>query len=161
MKLKVGDIFEFSINENSKSYGQIVSVFKKDALSIIVFEGQYRSRPDIEELLQDNILLFGNTFDAKFHHNHWMIIGNETSNLSSIKLPYYKIGTEPIYIEDFFEKKLREAKGNEESILNYRSYIAPVRFETALKAFYKVVEWREEFDELLYSNVLKSAEIKI
>jgi len=161
MKLKAGDIFEFSINENSKSYGQIVSVFKKDTLSIIIFEGQYRSRPDIEELLQDNILLFGNTFDAKLHHNHWIVIGNETSNLSSVKLPYYKIGTGPIYVEDFFENKLRKTKDNEESILTYRSYVAPVRFETALKAFYKVVEWREEFEELLYSNVKKSNEIKI
>lgn len=161
MNLKVGDIFEFSINEKSKSYGQIVSLFKKDALTIIVFEGQYRSRPDIEELLNDNILLFGNTFDAKFYHKHWIVIGNETSNLTSIKFPYYKIGSEPVYIEDFLENKLRKASANEQNILNYRSYIAPVRFETALKAYYKIVEWREEFDELMYSNVAKSSEIEI
>lgn len=161
MKLKVGDIFEFSINEKSKSYGQIVSLFKKDALTIIVFEGQYRSRPDIEELLNDNILLFGNTFDAKFYHKHWIVIGNETSNLTSIKFPYYKIGSEPVYIEDFLENKLRKASANEQNILNYRSYIAPVRFETALKAYYKIVEWREDFDELMYSNVIKSTEIEI
>lgn len=155
MKLNKGDIFEFSINDNRKSYGQIISTFKKDTISIIVFEGLYKSRPEIEELLQDKILFFGNTFDGKLYHKHWIIIENEKSNLENIKLPYYKIGTDPVYIEDFFEKKLRKASTQEEEILSYRSYVAPVRFESAVKAYYKLIEWDEVFDELLYSNILE------
>jgi hypothetical protein len=156
MKLQSGDIFEFSINDRSTCYGQIISTFKKDTIAIIVFEGLYKSRPDIEELLEDNILLFGNTFDAKFYHKNWIVIANEKSNLNNIKLPYYKIGTDPVYIEDFFENRIRKANANEEENIYYRSYVAPIRFETALKAYYKIVEWNDAFDDLLYSNILRS-----
>ncbi len=159
MKLHTGDIFEFAINENSKSYGQIINILKKNTITIVIFEGQYRSRPDIQELLEDNILLFGNTFDAKLYHKNWIIIANEKSNIESIKLPYYKIGTDPVYIEDFYEKKIRKANSYEEEQLYYRPYIAPVGFELALKAYYKKLEWEENFNKMLYSNLLKSVEI--
>lgn len=159
MKLKEGDIFEFSISENSKCYGQIVNFYKKDAFSIVIFEGSYRSRPEIEELLKDNILLFGNTFDAKFYHKHWIVIDNVKSNLDKIKLPYYKIGTEPVYIQDFFDNKIRKANSEEEQILFYKSYNAPVGFELAMKAYYKIIEWNDAYDEMLYSNVIKSIDL--
>jgi hypothetical protein len=159
MKLKEGDIFEFSINDNSKSYGQIISTQKKDALTVLVFEGLYRSRPQISELLEDKILFFGNTFDAKFFHKHWVVIENVKSNIEKIQLPYFKLGTDPIYIEDFFGKKIRKLKPHEEKFFFYRSYVAPVRFESALKAYYKVLEWNESYDELLYSNLLKGVHL--
>lgn len=159
MKLNKGDIFEFAINENTKSYGQIINTFKKDTITIVIFEGQYHSRPDIDELLEDKILFFGNTFDAKLYHKHWIVIANNTSNIDDIKLPYYKIGLAPVYIEDFYEKKLRKANSIEEKGLNYREYVAPVRFELALKAYYKVLEWDDCYDELLYDTVLKSIEL--
>ena len=125
-------------------------------MTIIVFEGLYKSRPSVDELLKDNILLFGNTFDAKFYHKHWIVITNEQSNLKKIKLPYYKIGTNPVYIEDFFEKRIREIKSKEEELLYYRQYVAPVRFELALKAYYKKLEWKDIYNELLYLNFTKS-----
>lgn len=159
MKLNIGDIFEFSINENTKSYGQIVSTFKKDTISIIIFEGLYKSRPKIQELLEDNILLFGNTFDAKLYHKHWVVIENEKSNLEGIKLPYYKIGTEPVYIEDFFQNRIRKASSIEDNKLYYRSYVAPIRFESALKAYYKVLVWDDSYEELLYSNLINSIDL--
>lgn len=160
MKFKKGDIFEFAINENNKSYGQIINLFKKDAITIVIFEGQYKSRPDLEELLEDNILFFGNTFDAKLYHKYWVIVANETSNIDNIKLPYYKIDVDPVYIEDFYEKRIRQATAYEEEQLYYKAYIAPVRFETALKAYYKQIEWNNEcFDKILYSSLLRSVEI--
>lgn len=159
MKLKEGDIFEFSISDSSKCYGQIVSTFKKDSYAIIVFEGLYRSKPDKQEILNDKILFFGNTFDAKFYHKDWEVIDSEISNLKNVKLPYYKIGTDPVYIENFFEKRIRKATVDEEDILNYRSYIAPVRFESAMKAHYTLLEWNDVYNEMLYTNVLKSIDL--
>lgn len=155
MKLQVGDIFEFTFNENRLCYGQIVNILKKNTITITIFEGLYKSRPDTTELMQDNILFFGNTFDAKFYHKHWIIIDNNKSNLNQIKLPYYKIDTNPIYIEDFYENKIRKAIGLEEDILEYRSYIAPVAFELAIKAYYKKSEWNDAYNKLLYVNILK------
>jgi len=157
MKLKNGDIFEVNFNEDRLCYGQIISTHKKDAFTIVFFEGLYKSRPSIEEILSDNILFFGNTFDAKFHHKHWVVIHNDKSNLDKIKLPLYKLGTNPIYIEDFFENRLRKIKGDEEKRLYYRSYVAPVRFELAMKAYYKIIEWDSVYDELLYSNIISKS----
>lgn len=157
MKLNNGDIFEVNFSENRLCYGQIISTHKKDAFTIVFFEGLYKSRPMIEEILADKILLFGHTFDAKFHHKHWVIIGNEKSNLDNIKLPFYKLGTSPIYIEDFLGHTLRKVKGDEEEKLYYRSYVAPVRFELAMKAFYKIIEWDVVYDELLYSNIISKS----
>lgn len=155
MNLKEGDIFEFQVNEKNTGYGQIVSKFKKNAISVIIFKGLYKSRPDIKDLIEDGILLFANTFDAKLHHKHWIIIGNEKSNLEDIKLPYYKVGTGPVYIEDFFEKQIRKATRAEEDYLSYRSYVAPVRLETAFQAHYKLTDWNPVFDDLLYTNVVQ------
>lgn len=158
MKLREGDIFEFAFSENRLCYGQIVSTFKKGVQTIIIFEGLYKSRPDINEILEDKILLFGNTFDAKFYHKQWVIIANEKSNLKDIKLPYYKLGTDPVYIIDFFENELRKAKESEENSLEYKSYVAPVAFELAIKAYYKKIDWDESYNKLLYSDILKITE---
>lgn len=159
MKLKKGDIFEFAISESSKCYGQIIDLHKKDAFTIIIFEGLYRSRPDKQEVLSDKVLFFGNTFDAKFYHKDWIVVDNETSNLKNIKLPYYKVGTDPVYIQDFFDNKIRKATAEEENILDYKTYDAPVGFELAMKAYYKILEWNEAYEELLYKNVLRSVEL--
>jgi hypothetical protein len=159
MKLNVGDIFEFSINDNNSSYGQIIEIPNEESITIVVFEDQYKQRPLLDEIVDDEILLMGNTFDAKLYHGHWVIIGNYTSNLDSIKLPYYKIGTKPVYIEDFKGNKLRKAKKEEVEKLIYRPYVAPVRFELALKAHCKVVEWKEIYDDLLYSRAVSASEM--
>jgi len=159
MKIQVGDIFEFQVNENSKSYGQIVDVPNKDSLVIIIFEGQYRYRPDLVELLKDNVLFFGISLDAKFYHKHWIIIGNNTSNISDIKFPYYKIGVDTVYIENFEGNRLRKASIAEELALQYRTVIAPVRFELALKAYYKQIEWKDKYNHMLYSEMVKGIQL--
>ncbi|MBF4518727.1 hypothetical protein IRZ71_20415 [Flavobacterium sp. ANB] len=157
MKLKNGDVFEVHFSENRLCYGQILSTHKKDAYTIVFFEGLYKSRPSVKEILADNILLFGNTFDAKFHHKHWIVFDNEKSNLDEINLPFYKLGTNPIYIEDFSGNSIRKAKADEEDKLYYRSYVAPVRFELAIKAYYKIIEWDSVYDELLYSYIISKS----
>ena len=154
MKLKEGDIFEIKITDNILSYGQIVSTFKKKALTIIIFEGQYTERPEVIDIIKKDILLFANTLDAKFYHGDWIVFDNYKSNLSEIKLPYYKIGTGPVYVEDFYENKIRKANKEDTNELRYRDYVAPVRLESALKAYYKYLDWNEIFDELLYDKLI-------
>lgn len=159
VKLNEGDIFEFSINENSTAYGQVVSIPNKESLTIIIFESLYRTRPLLDEIIEDEIFLLGNTFDAKFYHKHWMVIGNVTSNLNDIKLPYYKVGTDPVLVESFQGEALRKATKEEAENLLYRPYVAPVRYELALKARYKILDWKEQYDELLYSKAVFSREL--
>lgn len=158
MKLHKGDIFEFTINNGRFCYGQIINVLEKKAITIIIFEGIYKSRPVVEELFSNAILFFGNTFDAKLYHKDWIIFDNYMENINSIVLPFYKVGIDPVYIEDFFKKTIRQAKSFEADVLYFRSYVAPVRFESAVKAYYKLIEWDDVFDELLYSNILLRTE---
>lgn len=152
MRIKEGDIFEIKVNENDKSYGQIISTFKKKAISIVIYEGLYTERPNISEIISKKILFFGNTFDAKFYHRDWVVFDNDKSKLTEIKMPYYKIGIEPVYIEDFLENKIRIANSKEVEQLRYRDYIAPIRFESALKAYYEYIDWDKIYDELLYEK---------
>lgn len=154
MKLKEGDIFEIKIAEDVFVYGQIVSTFKKNTLSIVCYNGTYSRRPEVKNIINKDILLFGNTFDAKFYHGDWTVFSNEKSNLTKIKMPYYKIGTESIYVEDFFENRIRKANKEDLNRLGYRNYVAPIRFESALKAYYKYIDWKDTYDELLYSNIV-------
>ncbi|MFN4086536.1 MAG: Imm26 family immunity protein [Spirosomataceae bacterium] len=163
MKLKVGDIFKVPINEKGVSLGQIISIPDKKSLSVIIFKELFEVKPieNLANVVKDcTPLLFGNTFDAKFYHKHWDVIGNDKTNLSNIKLPYYKIGDSPSYIEDFKGTKIRKCSSIENEKLIYRKYIAPVRLENAIKAYHNIIEWNDElFNALLYSYTLMSCEL--
>ncbi len=152
MKLLIGDIFEFRVNENNLAFGQIVNFPNNESLAIVIFKGLYLRRPLKKELIEDEILFFGITFDAKLYHKHWQIIGNDPTNLNDFELPFYKIGTGKVFVEDFYGNRIRKASKEEEEILIHKSYVAPVRFELALKAYYKSLEWKDEYNELLYSK---------
>jgi hypothetical protein len=160
-KLKEGDIFRMQISEASSAIGQIVSTAQKGSLTIIVFEGLYEANvmPSPAEVTKDDILFFANTFDAKFYHKHWIVMGNYTANLGSIKLPIYKLGTEDaLRYEDFFMKPIANESLpsiSERNKVDYRNYIAPVRVENAVKGFYKLLDWSEDYDKLLYKNLVK------
>ncbi|RNC79881.1 MAG: hypothetical protein ED557_12135 [Balneola sp.] len=153
MKLIIGDIFEFHIGKGNLAYGQIIKIPEKKAYTIVIFEKLYKVRPSIDKIIKDKILLFGNTFDAKFYHKHWQVIANNSSNISDIQIPFYKIGTEPVYIENFDGVVIREALEHEEEILTYREFVAPVRFESAIKAYYNKSDWDIKYNSLLYSNI--------
>lgn len=156
MKLKVGDVFELKINDNNTAYGLIVNIADKQSLTILDFKSLYLQRPYIATIIRDQILFFGNTFDAKFYHKHWIVIGNDKSLMTDIELPYYKIGIESVFIEDFYGNRIRPASKKEEGKLIYRPHVAPVRFELAVKAYYKSLEWKPDYNSLLYSKVIDS-----
>lgn len=158
MKLKKGDIFNIKISSTNFAMGQIINL-SKDGLTIIVFEGLYPSSiiPNFTELVNENILLFANTFDAKFYHKHWEIIGNYILNLNDIKLPVYKLGTdEDLRYEDFFMKPISDKTLflNCKEKIGYRNFVAPVRIENAIKAYYKLIDWNDDYEKLLYENLI-------
>ncbi len=159
MKLKKGDIFEFRPNDNALAYGQIIGLGKGGSISVVLFKSMYKSRPDSKEILEDDILLIANTFDAKLYHKHWTIIDNMDLGQTNVIRPYYKIGTDPVMVENFEGKTLKTATDDEKQSLIYRSYVAPVRLELAFKAYYKNGEWRDAFDDLLYSKAVEGHSI--
>lgn len=160
MKLKEGDIFSISVQEKGFGLGQIIKIPNKESISVAIFKEVFedvKSKALGEIIKECTPLLFGNTFDAKFYHKHWIIVGNDKSNLLNIHLPYYKIGSSPVYIEDFNEKKVRKASKEEIELLMFRKYVAPVRLENALLAYYGLGDWKDDlFNPLLYSYNLES-----
>src|SRR5271170_5592827 len=93
-KIKEGDVFSIPIDETTQGYGQIVKIPRKNVFIMIVFEGRWLIEQEIElvDIIKQNILFFGFTTDALFYHGYWKIIGNITSNLLSITMPFYKVG---------------------------------------------------------------------
>jgi hypothetical protein len=163
MKLKVGDIFTIPIDENRNGIGQILSIPNKDSFIIIIFDLIREKGLLLEnlDLNSCNIVFLGYTLDAKLYHKHWLIIGNSNENISSVYLPYYKLGTPPddIFITNYKGERIRKALLNEFEKLNYQSVVAPVRYETALKAHFNLAEWEDRYNDLLYTYTLDSIKI--
>ena len=160
MKLKEGDLFKVAANSLQYAVGQIISIPNKESIAILIFEGLYSIESDIDVVvvIKKDILFFANTFDAKFYHKHWIVFANHTTNLTAIRLPVYKLGTEnSLYYEDFYQRQLPQTALNleQKSNVSYRNYVAPIRIENAIKAFYKFTEWNSDYDKLLYKNLVK------
>ncbi|ANH81957.1 hypothetical protein A8C56_14150 [Niabella ginsenosidivorans] len=162
MKLRIGDIFTIPVSEEKTGFGQIVKIPNKNNFIIIVYENIYSGRdwPSLEEVVKDKILFLGYTMDALLYHKFWKIIGNVFPDLSKIKFPYYKLGTFPnAMIVNYKGEKVKTISKLEFDKLQYETVVAPVRYENALKAYYKLSEWREDYDNLLYSKTLESIQV--
>ena len=162
VKITVGDVFQIPIDSARVGYGQVVLRPEKNVLFICVFAATTRpdEAPDIHQIVQSDVLLAGNTFDAKFNHGHWRIVGNTTENLANIALPTYKsgMGNEAI-VETLDRTRHRRATPEEERSLPFRTYTSPAGFEQALKAIGGVGEWLGVYDELKYDELCKSSEV--
>lgn len=162
MKLRPGDIFTIPVDEEKTGFGQIINIPNKNNFLIVVFERVYSGRewPSLKEIIQDRVLFLGYTMDALLYHKEWRIIGNDSSNLSKIKLPYFKLGTAPdMNIVTFKGDVVRRASKEEYDNLEYETVIAPVRYENALKAYHKLDEWKEDYDKLFYERTLESVKV--
>lgn len=162
--VKVGDVFQIPIDETRIGYGQVVLQPEKHVLFICVFATTTRlgAMFDLEEVVRSEILLAGNTFDAKFNHGHWTIVGNITSNLPRVVLPNYKHGMgERTIVETLDRSRQRHATKEELELLPFRTYTAPVGFELALKAIAGVGPWQPAYDELKYDYQRRSSKVAV
>lgn len=164
MNLKVGDIFTVPLNDNEVGFGQIVGIPDKSTLLIAIYELRQKKSEsiDMSKIKNSKVVFLGFSLDAKLYHKHWLIVGNETSNLTNIKMPFNKLGTPPrdIFIVDYKGNKIREATQSEFENLNYQTTIAPVRYENALKAYHNLQEWKEEdYGKLEYKHTLHSNKV--
>jgi hypothetical protein len=159
LKLKRGDVFMIPLDEDKVGYGQIVVTSYKGAFMAAFFEKMYsrNEQPPLEAVTNDKILFLGYTLDALLYHKIWQMVGNITTNLKAIKLPYYKLGTPPDRkLVDYEGRIIRKISGDLFDKLSYQKFIAPIRYDNALKAYHHLGEWKQDYDELLYDNVLKN-----
>lgn len=166
LKLSLGDVISIPLANNLFGFGQIVSPYDRKSggflIAIFDFKSSALNGVHLPNICNSEIIFLGFTFDAKLYHKHWSVIGNYTKNISTIKTPYNKLGTPPdeIYLIDADNNILAEISEHEFHDLEYRTEIAPVRFENALKAHFGLQEWKgQDFDKILYNQTLKSNEV--
>lgn len=166
LKLSLGDVISIPLSDDLFGFGQIVGEYEKKSGGFLVAIFDFKSTTideiEISNICNSDIIFLGFTFDAKLYHKHWSIIGNYTENISTIKKPYSRLGTPPdeIYLIDANNNRVAEISEDIFNELEYKTDIAPVRYENALKAYFGLKEWKaEDYDKLLYKHSLKSNEI--
>jgi hypothetical protein len=162
-KLERGDVFTIPLGNGEFGFGQVVTPYDKRSGGFMVSIFNYKVNDltgiSIKEICHKEILFLGFTFDAKIYHNDWVIIGNETSNIENIIMPYYRLGTPPdeIFMVNYKGELVKEIDIETFNQLLYKTEIAPIRYENALKAFYGLQEWKEDdYNKMLYIYSKKS-----
>lgn len=166
--LKLGDVISISISENLFGFAQIVSSYDKKSGGFLIAVFNYKSNTldeiQLSDICNSDIVFIGFTFDAKIYHKQWIVIGNYTHNVNSVQRPlYFKLGTPPdeFYLVDENGKRLLKISEETFNKLSYKSEIAPIRYENALKAYLGLEEWKVDYDEILYMQTLKLNKLAI
>jgi hypothetical protein len=144
--LKVGDVFRFEV-AGLTGCGHIV--VSGDTLYVIIYSDTYPNISCYDELgLRARIALCGWTLDGLIYHGRWKIIGNGPVP-DAIPRPCYKVGIEGVlWVESFDGSIERKATERDNERLDYRTTVAPVRFEKAWAALHGLLEWDPSFDKI-------------
>jgi len=167
LKLKIGDLFTIPLENQETSFGQIVNFpNSKDVFIMCVFDKKQNVESEIKpkEICESPVLLLGYSTDAKLYHKDWLLVGNYTENISKIVLPFHRLGTPPtdIYLVDYSGKRIKEIDEELFNQLSYQTSYSPIRYENALKAHFKLQEWKnDDYDKLLYEYTLKGNKIAL
>ena len=152
---KVGDIFTIPVGNGNLGTGIVASKWNAE-LYIVIFDEIFHNQLPPKKIDDLKPFIASSSLDAKIWHEHWEIIGNAT-DLTRFVQPIYKI-EEPIgWVAESFDRKTRfQIDEYIATQLRYRKCVAPVILERALKAHAGCDDWNTNFDELLYTAVLKS-----
>jgi hypothetical protein len=160
IKTKIGDVFLIPLAENRFGIGQVSASWEGE-LYIVIFETVYTStQVNADEILGKRPILAALSLDALIWNGQWPIIGSITSNLSDLPHPTYKVNEGHIvFVESRDRLTSRPATSEEERILKFRTVVAPIRLENALKAYHGIGEWQPRFDELNFLYALESSKL--
>lgn len=99
--------------------------------------------------------------DALLYHGDWPIVAS-TPAASDIPLPAYRVavGSPPtMMVEDYSGERIRPATTAESESLPFRTVVAPVILEHALRAHCGMRPWDTRYDDILFDKVVSSATI--
>ena len=153
-KLRDGDCFTLPLIDDKVGVCQIIQL-KKSSFYIVVFEKTV-NRNELLDLIDtiicSKILFFGETTDARIYHNLWEFICNKKTIITENNIPTFKVETLTGYIlVDYKGNKIKRLTKEESKNYNYESSYSPIRFENALKAYHKIIDWVEEYNKILYN----------
>ena len=79
VKLTEGDVFEFAVPDGRLGYGIMVkrgSLPNGGTPNIAIFRSLFDARPDIDQLVRDEVALAGWTMDGLVYHGRWNVIAH-------------------------------------------------------------------------------------
>ena len=128
-------------------------------LYVVVFAGAVaRNTKQSITIHQRSIEFAALIFDAKIWHAHWPVVANVQELPPAIPYPVYKLETPTGTIVQSFDRSTEKVATEEEiERLPYRTYIAPIRLEKAVKARHGVGDWDDSYDELLAEYLLRAS----
>lgn len=157
VKTKVGDVFMIPLPDGKAGLGTVAAKWRQE-LYLAVFEGLFEKDTLPNDVRSLKPLLASSSLDAKIWHGHWPLIDG-ASDPSRIVQPIYKVEEPSGWMAESFDRKLRfKIDDVTAAQLRYRKCVAPVRLERAFKAHAGALEWRPDYDELRYSEVLRVRE---
>lgn len=158
---KVGDVFLVPLDETSAAGGHVIDIRENAEVYLAVFD-QRVSLNETNSLvaLSGKPALLALTFDAKFWHGNWPIIGNQIHTVDQYPEPAYKIKHAGVMSVESRDKSIRRpASPHDLEILQFRSVAAPIIIENAIKAQFGIGEWDINNDELLAGYAIASSQL--
>lgn len=158
-KAQVGDVFLIPIDASRHGVGQIAGDWKGE-LYILVFDVAHVGSDINPSSINDMEPLFAAlSLDAKIYNGDWKIVGRTTENLDRIVHPVFKVNQDKdVFLESRDRSITRPISDEDAEALRFRTVVAPVRLEKALKAYNGIGEWNSRYDDLRYEYALRSSE---
>jgi hypothetical protein len=110
---------------------------------------------DVAAALQAPIALRALSLDALLWHEYWRVVGHVAIEEPDALLPAYKEsqGTgSNVMAVDFSGGRSRKATADEVSSLPFRTIVAPIDLENALRALFGRSPWLQGYEELRRSS---------
>jgi hypothetical protein len=155
-RLKVGDVFTIPVDVDHVGVGQIAASWggSRGHFYFSVFDAEYETShgTDYDEVTSAPLALLALSVDALLHHGHWRVVGHAEVDVDAFPWPAYKEGVSPpgtFDVVDFSGKRRRRATPSEADRLPFRTIVAPIRIERALRALHGREPWLDEYDSLL------------
>ena len=151
VKLTEGDVFEFVVPDGRLGYGIIV---KRGGLPnggtpyTAIFRSLFEARPDLNQLVRNEVALAGWTMDGLVYHGRWNVIAHGLP-LPPVPFPNFKVGMEgKFYVTDVDGNPMCEASPAELALLDHQFSQAPIGFQDAFEALRGFGEWQERYEKL-------------
>lgn len=157
IKAEVNDVFSITLGEGNVCLGIVAAKWKSE-LYILIFREKIEKSLALSNINVSELTPYfaSSSLDALIWHGRWPIIHKNV--VAPVMLqPFYKV-IEPqgIVAESFDRKNRVNASEEQTKFLRYRTCVAPIRLENAIRSLHGQIPWEPAFDELKYDYVLAS-----
>jgi hypothetical protein len=142
----------------------VVGVYGEDAFYLAVFDAvlsESNTDQATSRVSTAPVVLLALSLDAKIHVGHLAVVGAAPIP-ANVPLPAYKEaagGPTNMFVVDFAGVERRPATELEVESLPFRTVVAPVRLEKALRAWHGLEPWLDAFDQLRADRIVTTAEV--